>query len=170
MTDKSLERVRIFSGYRPGSLGKITELHATYYNRHWDFGLFFERKVASELAEFLGRLDESTDGIWLAFSEETVIGSIALDGARAADSGAHLRWYIVDPDYRNRGIGRNLLETALNFSDCHGHKRCFLWTFQGLEAARHLYESTGFKLRIEKQHTQWGRSVLEQKFERIVLG
>ncbi len=41
------------SGYVPGAIGRITELHATYYKQHWDFDLFFESKVATELSEFL---------------------------------------------------------------------------------------------------------------------
>jgi hypothetical protein len=43
--------------YRPGAIGRVTEMHAAYYHRTWGFGLFFEAKVATELAEFLGRFD-----------------------------------------------------------------------------------------------------------------
>ena len=45
----------IVSNYLPGALGRITELHAGFYHRHAGFGLHFERKVACEFAEFLGR-------------------------------------------------------------------------------------------------------------------
>ena len=47
--------VEILGGYIPGSLGRVAELHGMYYQQHWGFGLFFEAKVATELAEFLGR-------------------------------------------------------------------------------------------------------------------
>ena len=38
-------------GYVPGAIGRITELHATYYHEHWGFGRYFESKVATELSE-----------------------------------------------------------------------------------------------------------------------
>jgi hypothetical protein len=36
------------AGYVPGGIGRVTELHATYYHQEWGFGLFFEAKVATE--------------------------------------------------------------------------------------------------------------------------
>ena len=54
--------IQIIRGYIPGSLGRVAELHGTYYHQNWGFGLFFESKVATELAAFLGRYDEKRDG------------------------------------------------------------------------------------------------------------
>ena len=45
------------------------------------------------------------------------------------------------------------------------YDRVFLWTFEGLDAARHLYESLGFKLIHQQGGTQWGTAVTEQRFE-----
>lgn len=56
--------VEIAKGYIPGSIGRVAELHGLYYHEHRRFGLFFEGKVATELAEFLGRYDEKRDGFW----------------------------------------------------------------------------------------------------------
>lgn len=44
------------------------------------------------------------------------------------------------------------------------YKKVYLWTFQGLNTARHLYEKCGFKLVEEHEGTQWGKTVIEQKF------
>ena len=52
MKEISLLDVSI-SGYIPSSIGKITQLHADYYNRRWNFGLAFESKVARELSGLL---------------------------------------------------------------------------------------------------------------------
>lgn len=38
---------KIESGYIPGSIGRIAELHGTYYHDHWGFGLYFEAMVAT---------------------------------------------------------------------------------------------------------------------------
>jgi hypothetical protein len=40
----------------------------------------------------------------------------------------------------------------------------FLWTFRGLETARHLYEAEGFFLAEEHDVEQWGNIITEQKF------
>jgi hypothetical protein len=58
------------SGYIPGAIGRIAELHGTYYYKHWGFDLFFESKVAIELSEFLQRLHEVHDGFWVASVEK----------------------------------------------------------------------------------------------------
>ena len=87
--------VDITRGYIPGSIGRIIELHGTYYNEYWGFGLFFESKVASELAEFIGRYDKRRDGFWTASLESRIEGSIAIDGIQAKGEGAHLRWFIM---------------------------------------------------------------------------
>ncbi|OXE38028.1 hypothetical protein CCS92_31735 [Methylobacterium radiotolerans] len=43
-----------------------------------------------------------------------------------------------------------------------------LWTFQGPHAARHLYESHGFRLVEERPGRQWEAEVLEQRFARPI--
>ena len=58
--------VQIIRGYIPGSIGRVAALHGTYYQQHWGFGLFFEAKVATELASFLSRYDEQRDSFWTA--------------------------------------------------------------------------------------------------------
>lgn len=153
------------SGYIPGAIGKVTELHARYYSEHWGFGLYFESKVATELSEFLNRFHEGRDGFWVATSGGQIVGSIAIDGIEAGGSGARLRWFIVAQEFHGLGIGRRLMREAIDFCRHSGIKRIYLWTFAGLDAARHLYEEFGFVVREEHQDTQWGEMVLEQLFE-----
>lgn len=155
----------IVSKYLPGSIGRIAELHGTYYHKHWGFGLFFEAKVASELSAFLQRFDDQCDGIWLAIANGRVEGSLVIDGIDAADIGAHLRWFIVSDALRNSGVGHTLINHATNFCAGKGYKKTYLWTFKGLDVARHLYEIVGFQLKKEQQGVQWGREVTEQYFE-----
>ena len=155
-------------GYIPGSLGRITELHGTYYHQHWNFTLFFEAKVASEISEFLERYNEKTDGFWTASRGERVEGSITIDGMNAEKEGAHLRWFIVSDILRGKGIGNWLMNEAINFCRKKKYQRVYLWTFKGLDAARHLYEKNGFKLVKEFTGKQWGTKVTEQRFELLL--
>ncbi|NTV37717.1 MAG: GNAT family N-acetyltransferase [Anaerolineales bacterium] len=94
-----------FTGYIPGAIGRVAELHGMYYYKHWGFHLFFESKVAMELSEFLRRFDEARDGFWVASIEERIIGSIAIDAIHHDREGAHLRWFIVGPENQGQGIG-----------------------------------------------------------------
>jgi GNAT superfamily N-acetyltransferase len=151
-------------GYVPGSIGRVTELHAMYYCRHWGFGLVFEARVAAELSAFLQRFDPSQDGFWTANRDAQVEGSIAIDGAKAQAEGAHLRWFILSDALRGQGVGNRLMETAIGFCRQKHYSRVFLWTFQGLNAARHLYEKHGFRLVEETEGEHWGKAVLEQRF------
>jgi len=155
----------ITSGHVPGAIGRITELHGTYYQQHTGFGLYFESKVACELSEFLRRYDSARDGIWLALSDGRIEGSIVIDGVEADAKGAHLRWFIVSDALRGSGAGNKLISTALDFCRARKYKKAYLWTFEGLEAARHLYEKHGFRMTRQQRGNQWGSEVNEQRFE-----
>jgi GNAT superfamily N-acetyltransferase len=155
----------ITPGYIPGSIGRIVELHGTYYHKNWGFGLFFETKVAKEMSKFLSRFDETRDGFWTVCLNNQVEGAIAIDGLKAVTEGAHLRWFIVSPEVHGQGIGNRLMEEAISFCKKKDYKKVYLWTFEGLHAARHLYEKFGFKLVEQAEGRQWGTKVIEQKFE-----
>jgi GNAT superfamily N-acetyltransferase len=154
-----------FQGYIPGAIGRIAELHGTYYHRHWGFGLFFEARVATELSEFLQRFDAARDGFWTLCREGRVEGAVAIDGIRAQSEGAHLRWFILSSELRGKGFGHKLLEKALRFCQDRRYPRIYLCTFEGLDTARHLYEKFGFRLHEMQEGTQWGTTVNEQKFQ-----
>ncbi len=156
-------------GVHPGVVGAVTELHATYYHEHWDFDISFETQVARELAEFAGGFDPARDGFWAVRTGPALAGSIAIDGREAPSAGARLRWFIVAPPYQRTGIGKELIARAVGFCRERKYRKVFLWTFKGLDAARCLYERTGFRLSEEHALDQWGRRIVEQKFELNLL-
>ena len=162
---KILPDFMITTGYVPGSIGRISALHGTYYHDHWGFGLYFEAKVATELSAFLQRYDERRDGIWLAIVKGRIEGSIIIDGIHAEARGAHLRWFIVSDSLRGKGVGRRLIDRAIGFCRGKNYNKVYLWTFQGLGAARYLYEKAGFRLIKQQSGVQWGTEVIEQYFE-----
>lgn len=154
----------IQEGYQPGCIGDIASLHARFYADHWGFGAFFEKKVATELASFAAMLPADGKALWLYREHGRVLASLAIDGD--LDTGtAHLRWFIVDDSLRGTGVGRQLLARAMQFVD-ERFQHTYLWTFKGLDAARHLYESFGFQLTQESEGRQWGTTVTEQRFDR----
>lgn len=162
--------VALCSGYRPGLIARVTEMHALFYAREAGFGQRFESVVAGGLAEFCGRLDTqdpSPNAVWTAEVDGRIAGSVAIDGEDLGPGTAHLRWFIVDDGVRGGGVGRQLLAAALAFVDARpAFAETHLWTFSGLHAARRLYEAHGFTCVEERPGSQWGRKVLEQRFVR----
>lgn len=159
-------KIQITTGYRPGLIGRVAEMHANFYSRHSGFGQFFESQVATGVSEFTGRLGNSRNAIWVAESAGRIVGSVAIDGEDLGNNEAHLRWFILDDGCRGGGVGRRLLTEAVDFCDRQNFSAVQLWTFKGLEAARRLYEALGFELTHEEEGTQWGTAVTEQQFTR----
>ena len=164
MTDTPPE-FSIISGYIPGAIGRIAELHGTYYHKHWNFGLYFEAKVATELSEFLKRYNVDRDGIWIVTMNGRIEGSVIIDGIHAETEGAHLRWFIMSDTLRGKEVGKILINKAVDFCRSKHYKTTYLWTFEGLDAARYLYEESGFKCIKQQSGVQWGVAVNEQYFE-----
>jgi GNAT superfamily N-acetyltransferase len=156
----------VAEGWRPGALGTIVALLATYHCPRYGFGPAFETKVAREFAEFLDRYDADHDRLFLALRDERVVGGMAIDGGdeNAATQGARVRWFILADECQGRGVGSRMMDEAMRFLD-QRFARCYLTTIAGLDAARTLYERRGFRLVEESEATNWGAAVTEQRFE-----
>lgn len=160
------DRTTIAEGYAPGLIGRIVEMHASYYSRLAGFGAVFEALVAGGLADFAPRLGNPRNAIWHARKDDRIVGGIAIDGEDLGEGLGHLRWFIVDDGIRGAGVGKALIREAMAFCDRQGFRETHLWTFKGLDAARGLYESHGFSLAEEYRGDQYGAEVLEQRFTR----
>ncbi len=155
-------------GYTPGIIGRVTELHAKYYAENWNFGHFFEGKVASELSDFLTNYNNSRDCIWSLVFDGSIEGSITIDGSSEKENNAHLRWFIISEKLRGKGAGKFLMEQLISFCQDAEFESIYLWTFQGLWSARYIYEKFGFRLTEERPGDQWGTIVTEQRFDLIL--
>lgn len=162
----AVAQVQLVEGYQPGLIAAITQMHAHFYAHASGFGQSFEAGVASGLAEFSHRLEHPGNGVWAALDQGRIVGSIVIDGQDLGPDKAHLRWFIVDDSVRGSGAGRSLLAAALAFVDQQAFAETHLWTFDGLGAARHLYELHGFECVQQRPGSQWGSEVLEQHFVR----
>lgn len=153
------------TGYFPGVVGKITEIHAIYYYENWGFDVSFETQVGKELSEFIRDFEEGRDGFWVATISGEFAGSIAIDGSEGDKEGARLRWFIVLPKFQGQGIGTKLMKESVDFCRKAGFKKVYLWTFEGLDEARSVYERVGFRLSREHSVYQWGQNIKEQMFQ-----
>ncbi|MFB0522139.1 MAG: GNAT family N-acetyltransferase, partial [Candidatus Bathyarchaeia archaeon] len=75
------------------------------------------------------------------------------------------RWFLVHPDHRELGIGKELLTVAVQFCKEHKYKTVFLWTASELMEAGRLYTRFGFIKTEEKTHDIWGKKVTEERYD-----
>ena len=163
---KSVQSCQIKTGYVPTIIARTVEMLHLHMQRHFDFGAGFESRIATDLAEFMSRIDAPCNQIWHAHLNHRILGSISIDGQDLGDGLAHLRWFVVSDSMRGGGVGKALLQQALGFCDEQGFKETRLWTVKGLDSARKLYQDHGFELAEEYQGNQWGTPILEQQFVR----
>jgi len=147
----------------PGDIGYLIYLHGILYARECGYDQNFEAYVANGLAEFVQSFNPDKDRIWVAEIDDQIVGSIAIAGASRLE--AQLRWFLVHPDYRRLGLGRELMKEALLFCKERKYKTIFLWTTSELSVARHLYISVGFRKTEEKTHKIWGKEVTEERYD-----
>jgi GNAT superfamily N-acetyltransferase len=122
----------------------VAELHAAY-TENWSFGVYFEARIATELAAFMSRYDDSRDGFWTATVHGRVEGSLTIDGQHGQQQGAWLRWFISSEKLRGRGVGDALLARRSALRAVRFPLDLPV-DFEGLHAAHNLYQRHGFIL------------------------
>jgi len=153
--------MRIRVGIKPGDIGAIVQLHGTIYAREYGLDHTFEGYVAAAMGEFAIKYNDRND--YLAVAEQgQVYGSIAIVGH---DDLAQLRWFIVHPDLRGQGVGKQLLDGAVIFCRERQFKSVFLWTISELTTAARLYQSAGFRLTEQNTHEIWGAVHTEERYD-----
>ena len=138
---------------RTGDLGRVIALHGTAYDALPGFGLNFEAFVARTIAEYV--LDAGGDGrIWMAEQGDRLIGCAAL--VLRGDGLGQLRWILVDTSARGIGLGKDLVNRALDYARDNACSKIFLETTDGLPESQQLYEKLGFHVTSNAQEELWG--------------
>jgi GNAT superfamily N-acetyltransferase len=167
MVKKQLPNWEIRHELRPGDIGYLIYLHGILYTKEYKYDQTFEAYVAHGLIEFVKSFNPYRDRIWLAESEGRIIGSVAI--VRTSKVEAQLRWYLVHPDYRGRGLGKSLIQEALKFCKERKYNNVFLWTASELKTASYLYTQAGFRKTAEKSHNIWGKFISEERYDLNLL-
>ena len=155
--------VTIRTTLEPGDLGYVIYLHGVLYAREYGLDGTFEGGVAERFGKFAQDYDPRKDYFAVAELDGRIVGSIVINGV--SEELAQLRFFLVHPDARGRGLGRELINRALAFCRDHRFKRVTLWTITELAVARHLYQQAGFVVTREETHEIWGAMRTEQEYE-----
>lgn len=161
-SDHEKSPVTIRHDLRPGDIGYLIYLHGILYAQEHNFDCTFEPYVAGPMAEFVkSRTDR--ERLWIVEKDGQIVGSVAI--VKFSEEQAQLRWLLLHPDARGHGIGKTLVEEALQFCRDCGYSSVFLWTVSALGVAARLYQSVGFCLTEEKTHEIWGVTLTEQRYD-----
>jgi N-acetylglutamate synthase-like GNAT family acetyltransferase len=127
-------------------------LHGEVYEPLPGFGLKFEAYVARTIAEYV--LDNDSRGrVWLAERDGQLVGCTAI-ALREVDT-AQLRWVLVDMTARGIGLGRRLVEGALDYCRESGCSSVFLESTDGLPESQALYDDLGFEIVFQDVEELW---------------
>jgi len=149
--------------HRPGDIGWIIGTHAQVYAEEYGWDETFEATMIDIMKPFLRRHDPAREACWIAELDGEPVGCIAL--MRQSVTTAKLRVFLVTRRARGRGVGKRLVDECLRFARAAGYRKVVLWTQKGLDAARRIYESAGFKLVREEPHHSWGKDHIGQYWE-----
>jgi len=163
MENKPASNWEIRHELRPGDIGYLIYLHGILYAKEYKYDQTFEAYVAHGLLQFVHAYNPYRDRIWLAETDGRIIGSVAI--VRTSKLEAQLRWYLVHPDHRGKGLGKTLLGEAIKFCRERKYKSVFLWTTSELAAAAHLYTQAGFRKTGVKSHNIWGKLLAEERYD-----
>ena len=153
---------QIRNDLKPGDMGTIIYLHGVIYEKEYGFDNTFEPYVAEPLSKFI-LFQSDRERIWIAQNDKNIVGSVAI--VKFSDNQAQLRWLLVYPEVRGLGLGKTLVEKAIQFSKIKGYRSIFLWTLDILSVAKKLYQSSGFEKTEENPCRLWGVPLTEYRYE-----
>lgn len=153
--------------YRPGDPSRVTYFYYKLFEAQYRFNGTVERYFMEGMLDLFR--DPEGSQMWVAERDGAVVGSIAV--VRRGGHEAQLRWFGVDMSLQGTGMGKRLIETALEFCEARGYTHLSLWTIEILKPARHLYGKYGFVLTETKPNHEWAdHELLEEKWERTAAG
>lgn len=109
----------------------------------------------------VGRASPESDLPLFAIASEAAVG-LAWARVDAPANAAHLYQMWVAPDARGQGVGRLLVNEAIDWSRSRGVGQLILEVTIGNAPARHLYEAVGFVPTGEPMPLRPGSDLMEQ--------
>lgn len=149
--------------FKQSDIEYIISRHKTLYyaERHLS-GTFFEY-VDRIVYHFAANFNSDTDCLKILERNGVPAGSIAI--ANAGENTAQLRFFMLEPELRQRRFGNKLMDMALAFCHDKGYQKVFLLTITAQVIARHIYETHGFYRVFSQGKAEWGEGVVEERWD-----
>ena len=146
--------------FRPSDTDWLVYRHQTLYAADEGFDDTFGPLVRSILEAFTTGHDPSCEAGWIAEEGGRRLGSIFC--VRHDDRIAKLRLFLLVPEARGKGLGREMLQHCMAFAQNAGYLGMTLWTHESHKAACALYASAGWTLERSEPVTSFGQPLVEQ--------
>jgi putative acetyltransferase len=88
------------------------------------------------------------------------VGLQAFAGLDPSEGLAEIRELVVDPQFRGLGLGRKLLQLAIQTAAKHGYRRIYLEATSQMKHAQALFQRSGFR----PIHSPGGKAIGSQTF------
>lgn len=147
-----------------GDAGWLIEQHALQYARDEGFDASFEAVVAEILADYIRNRTPEFERAFIAWRDNRRLGSVFC--VKSGEEGvAKLRLFLLVPEARGAGLGRELLTACLDFARAAGYRKMRLWTHESHKAACALYRAFGFECVRSVPVRSFGVDLVEQTWE-----
>jgi ribosomal protein S18 acetylase RimI-like enzyme len=149
--------VEIRRELRDGDRDAMVALHQGIYPEVYGVAQSFVDDVAAALDGVIARgwPNRPGDGVWIIERAGEVCGCLALSDE--GDGEGRVRFFLLAPELRGRGVGRQMLDELMELAREAGYQRLVLATFDELTTAARLYRSHGFRVVREDRAPRWGR-------------
>ena len=141
----------------------VISRHKTLYYAERHLNGTFSAYVDKIVYSFVEHFNPQTDCLNILECNGVPAGSIAI--AKVDDETAQLRFFMLEPEMRQRGFGNKLMDMALQFCRDKRYKKVFLLTITAQIIARHVYETHGFYKVSSNDKSEWGEGVVEERWE-----
>jgi GNAT superfamily N-acetyltransferase len=140
-----------------GDRDAIVALHQGIYPEVYGVAQSFVDDVAAALDGVIARgwPNRPGDGVWLVERDAEFGGCLALSDE--GDGEGRVRFFLLAPELRGRGLGRRLIDELMEVAREAGYRRLVLATFDDLTTAARLYRSHAFRVVHEDRGPRWGR-------------
>ena len=128
----------------PAERGDVAGVIALIGRVYAEYGFVWDPVVeVPDLFDFGGHYDAPAGAFFVVRDDGVVVGSVGVGRVDASTVEVH-RLYL-DTALRGRGIGRALMQAAIEWGRQHGMVRVTLWSDTRFDAAHRLYTAMGFR-------------------------
>jgi len=157
------DRIAVRRELRPGDEQAIGDLHERIYPAEFGLNASFCESVRQNIEAARARgWPGPREAVWLIDGGRELAGSLGLTGED--DHVGRVRWFVLAPELRGRGLGRSLVTELIAEARASGYARLELETFSDLATAARIYRAAGFRLLSSDERHDWGPPVVFQSY------
>jgi GNAT superfamily N-acetyltransferase len=157
------EQIVVRRELRHGDELAIGDLHERVYPAEFGMNASFCESVRRNIEAARERgWPNVREAVWLIDDERELAGSLGLTSD--SDEVGRVRWFVLAPELRGRGLGRSLVAELIAEARANGYTRLELDTFSDLTSAARIYRDAGFRLLSSRERDDWGPPIVYQSY------